>query len=109
MKVSEFLHPALTLWPGALAGLLLGAFFYGGLWWTVRRGVSSPNAALWFVGSMLVRTIVVLGGFYLVAGGDWKRWLATLAGFVVARLLVARITRPPRDGAAFSPEARHAS
>ena len=38
------------------AGALLGAMFYGGLWWTVRRGVSSGRAALWFLGSMALRT-----------------------------------------------------
>jgi F1F0 ATPase subunit 2 len=30
------------------AGLLLGAIFFGGLWWTVRKGVSSKRPALWF-------------------------------------------------------------
>ena len=45
-------------------GLVLGAVFFGGLWWTVRKGVASPRPALWFVGSMLLRTGVVLAGFY---------------------------------------------
>jgi len=30
------------------AGLVLGAIFFGGLWWTVRKGVSSKYPALWF-------------------------------------------------------------
>ena len=37
------------------AGLLLGAMFFGGLWWTVRRAVSSGCPALWFAGSLLLR------------------------------------------------------
>ena len=49
------------------AGGLLGAFFFGGLWWTVRKGASSQRPALWFFGSMLLRSGVVLIGFYLVA------------------------------------------
>ena len=28
------------------AGVLLGAVFFGGLWWTVRKGVSSEQPAL---------------------------------------------------------------
>lgn len=76
-------------------GLLLGAIFFGGLWWTVRKGVSSPRPALWFLGSTLLRTSIVLGGFYFVGRGHWERLVACLLGFVVARFLVMRLTRPP--------------
>ena len=37
------------------AGGGLGAVFFGGLWWTVRKGVSSKQPALWFFASLLVR------------------------------------------------------
>ena len=43
---------------------LLGALFFGGLWWTVRKGVSSTQPALWFFGSLLLRTSIALAGFY---------------------------------------------
>ena len=76
-----------------IAGLLLGAFFFGGLWWTVRKGVKSGRVALWFFGSMLLRTCVVMLGFYLLLGDSWQRMLAGLFGFFIARLIVTRITR----------------
>ena len=76
-----------------LAGLLLGVFFFGGLWWTVRKTLSSPQAALWFSGSFLVRTAVTLIGFYFAAQGDWRRMAGCIAGFLGARLLVIRFTR----------------
>jgi F1F0 ATPase subunit 2 len=91
------------------AGVLLGAVFFGGLWWTVRKGVSSQRPALWFLGSMLVRTGIVVVGFYVVSGGAWQRLVAALLGFVIARLLVTRLTRSrleARDSTA--KEARHA-
>ena len=69
-----------------MAGMLLGAIFFGGLWWTVRKGVSSPRPALWFLGSLLLRTSIALAGFYFVSGGHWERLLACLLGFVIARL-----------------------
>jgi F1F0 ATPase subunit 2 len=78
-----------------LAGAGLGAFFFGGLWWTVRKGMSSPRPALWFLGSGLLRTCAVLAGFYVVSGGHWKRLLACLLGFVAARLAVTWLIRPP--------------
>jgi len=80
----------------AVAGLLLGVIFFGGLWWTVRKGVSSPRSALWFLGSMLLRMSVALAGFYFVGRGHWERLVACLLGFVVARLIVIWLTRSPR-------------
>ena len=76
-----------------LAGLLLGVFFFGGLWWTVRKTLSSPQAALWFSGSFLARTAVTLIGFWFVAQGDWRRVAGRVAGFLSARLFVVRFTR----------------
>jgi F1F0 ATPase subunit 2 len=74
------------------AGLLLGAFFFGALWWTIIRGVSSQRPALWFFGSMLLRTSITLAGFYFVGREDWQRWLLCLLGFVLARLGVKWMT-----------------
>ena len=77
------------------AGLLLGTIFFGGLWWTVRKGVCSKSPALWFLGSMLLRMSVVLAGFYLVGRGDWRRLVTCLLGFILARIIVMRLTRTP--------------
>jgi F1F0 ATPase subunit 2 len=77
------------------AGLLLGAIFFGGLWWTVHQGVSSKRPALWFLGSRLLRMSLVLVGFYFVGRGDWRRLVACLIGFIIARLIVLRLTRTP--------------
>jgi F1F0 ATPase subunit 2 len=81
----------LALAAACAAGLLLGAGFFGGLWWTVRRGLSAERPALWFLGSVVLRTSIVLVGFHLVSGGDWRRLLACVLGFVLARVLVASL------------------
>ena len=85
----------LTLAPAWGAGLGLGAIFFGGLWWTVRKGVSSGRPVHWFLASLLLRTGIVLGGFYFVSGGHWDRLLACLLGFAIARFIVERYTGPP--------------
>ncbi|MBK9018025.1 MAG: hypothetical protein IPM82_30490 [Saprospiraceae bacterium] len=76
-----------------LVGLLLGGFFFAGLWWTIQKGLTAKHPALWFLGSILVRTAVVLVGVYLVSDGKWERMLASLVGFVLARFLVMRYRR----------------
>lgn len=91
------------------AGVLLGAMFYGGLWWTVRRAVSFKRVALWFLGSLLLRMGLALAGFYLVSAGQWQRLLLCLLGFVLARLAVTRLTRPLEENTApQAPESSHA-
>jgi F1F0 ATPase subunit 2 len=77
-----------------LAGTVLGALFFGGLWWTVRQSVASARPALWLFASLLLRMSVVLAGFYVVADAHWQRLLACLLGFVMARLAVTWLTRP---------------
>lgn len=81
-----------------VAGALLGAFFFGGLWWTVQKGVRSDRPALWFFGSMLLRTGVILVGFYFVSQADWTRLAACVLGFLIARIFVVRwLTRAPTE------------
>jgi F1F0 ATPase subunit 2 len=76
-----------------LAGVLLGIIFFGGLWWTIQKGVGSQNPAPLFAGSLLLRTAIALAGFYFVSDGDWRKLLACLFGFSVARIGITRFTR----------------
>jgi F1F0 ATPase subunit 2 len=91
------MNEALPYFLALLTGLLAGAIFFGGLWWTVKRGFSAKRPALLFAGSLLLRTAITLAGFYLVAGPDWKRLLLCLTGFAAARTIVAN--RVKRTGA----------
>jgi F1F0 ATPase subunit 2 len=77
----------------ASAGFALGLVFFGGLWWTIRRMLHSARPVLWMLGSLILRTGITLAGFWLVAGHDWKRLLACLAGFFIARLTLTWPTR----------------
>ena len=94
-----------------VAGLLLGLVFFGGLWWTVRRGLTARHPALLFVGSLVLRMAVAVGGFWWVSDGQWDRLLACLVGFLVARLVITRVSRQPRNDPAeteTTEEGRHA-
>jgi len=87
----------LTLFLACFAGLLLGGIYFGGLWWTVRNGVTARHPALLFLGSMIVRMTIILTGFFFISGGQWQRLLICLAGFIAARSIAIRLTRPPLD------------
>jgi F1F0 ATPase subunit 2 len=91
------MNEILILGLAGAAGLLLGAIFYGGLWWTVRKGISSKRPALSFAGSLLLRTSIAIGGFYVVSDGHWQRLLACLLGFAIARVVVTRLAGAPLE------------
>lgn len=87
--MNEYLHLLIAL----LEGVLLGVFFFAGLWWTARKIESTKQVAVLFLGSMLLRTFVVIMGFYFLMGDNWQRLLAGLLGFIIARIIVTRLTR----------------
>ena len=82
-----------------MLGLVLGIFFYGGLWFTVKRLPSARHPALLALGSFWVRMIIVLAGFVVVIGNRWQYALAILAGFIAGRLLTSQFLTLPRTAA----------
>jgi len=101
------MNETLSLVPALVTGGVLGAIFFGGLWWTVHKGVSSKRSALWFLGSLLLRTSIVLAGFYFIGRGHWERLVVCLLGFVMARLIVTRLTRAVGKTTYSAKEASH--
>jgi len=91
------MNETLTWVLAGVAGLLLGGFFFGGLWWTVRKGAASQRSALWFFGSFVLRASLVLAGFYLVGRAHWQPLLACLLGFAIARPVVTGLTRSSKQ------------
>lgn len=75
------------------AGLFLGFLFFGGLWWTVQKGTSAKQPALWFLLSHIVRTSAVVSGFYFLGRDQPLQLLMGLLGFFFARLLVTHFTQ----------------
>lgn len=73
-----------------LVGVLLGAFYFTGLWWTVRQLDSRRNVAPVFLLSMVFRTAVVVFGFYMILGKDWQHLLLGLFGFMIVRFFSTR-------------------
>jgi F1F0 ATPase subunit 2 len=103
------MNEILSLLLALVTGVLLGAVFFGGLWWTVRKVLLSKRSTLWFFVSLLMRTSIVLAGFYLIAHGHWGRLLMCLLGFLVARPIVMGFTRAAEKSTHLTQETSHAS
>lgn len=87
--MNEILYSILTLFTGIITGVM----FYGGLWYTVQKIITSNLPALWVIGSFMVRVGFTLLVFYYISFGHWQRLPVCLVGFIIARFLVNRITR----------------
>jgi F1F0 ATPase subunit 2 len=79
-----------------LAGLCIGMMFFTGLWWTVQSAATSRQPGILFAGSLLLRTALAVGGFYLVGKGSWLRLVLCLVGFIVGRTIVKRFVLQDR-------------
>jgi F1F0 ATPase subunit 2 len=80
-----------------MAGIILGIIFFYGLWLTVKKAVTAKIPALWFSGSIVIRTAIILIGFYYISQGNWQRLLVCLLGFITARHIVKRFTSQKKE------------
>lgn len=85
-----------------LGGALLGLFYFGGLWITVRSLTDSRHPGLLTMGSFLARMFITLAGFYVLMGGQVENLLAGLLGFLLARQALFKLVRDGKTGPALS-------
>lgn len=67
-------------------GTVLGIFYFGGLWITLKHLQDSEQPALLAFSSFMGRSIVCLFGFYLIASNGWEGLVFSLAGFILTKL-----------------------
>lgn len=70
----------------AVAGLALGVFYWGGLWWTCRRVVDGRAPAALIAVGYFVRLAVVVGAMYVLMQGSYIR-----LGIIVGAMLLVRL------------------
>jgi F1F0 ATPase subunit 2 len=71
-------------------GALLGVFYFGGLWLTIKHLPHSSQPTLLSLGSFFARSIVCMLGFYLIIGSGIEALLLSLAGFVLTKIALIR-------------------
>ncbi|MDO9559082.1 MAG: ATP synthase subunit I [Syntrophales bacterium] len=90
-----------TLLVPFVLGGLIGWVYFSGLWETVRRlpEAKSPHGLVLL--SFAARTIFALGGFFILADGQWERMVAAVAGFLIVKaVLVVSIGRNAKTSSA---------
>lgn len=72
-------------------GLVVGAAYFAGLWWTVRKATRVRRPALWLLASFVVRSLMAVGAFALVLRlGSPLALVVAMIGFLAARWLITR-------------------
>ncbi|HOO47715.1 MAG TPA: ATP synthase subunit I [Deltaproteobacteria bacterium] len=85
------MEKSLDLAVAFLLGMGLGAFYFLFLWKTLQKIPDVDNPGFVMFRSFIIRTAVVLSGFYLIMDHSWERIVAALFGFIVMREVLTRI------------------
>jgi F1F0 ATPase subunit 2 len=81
----------------APAGLVTGCLFFGGLYFTVKRGLTASNPVFWFLPSFIIRIGLTLAGFWFFSSGSWERLMLCFAGFMTARFFITKFLTYPKE------------
>ncbi|MBL6987432.1 MAG: ATP synthase subunit I [Methylobacter sp.] len=90
--IDGFLAVGVLLW-----GALLGLMYFGGLWLTLRRLTEVKRQTVWVLGSLAIRNILAVIGFFPVVKLGWQYALICLLGFTVLRFILVRRILPVRN------------
>jgi|JI9StandDraft_1071089.scaffolds.fasta_scaffold00381_11 F1F0 ATPase subunit 2 len=85
--MSEIYYEILAL----ISGIVLGIFFFAGLWFTVKNFVNHEVSTLWFAASFLFRI-----GFYFMAIHSLPCLLFSAMGFISARYIILPLANTNR-------------
>lgn len=81
----------------ALAGAFLGILYFGGLWWTIQR-ISQAGQSVWLLAvSFILRTVLVIGGFFIITDGKLERLAVSMLAFFVTRFFFIKYFQPQAE------------
>lgn len=75
---------------GLSVGLLMGGFYFGGLWWSVLKIKTIERKKLFLFCSWLFRCVVLCGGLFFIARYNAQMLLSAAAGLLIARFVIVR-------------------
>lgn len=88
----------ITLIIAFLFGLLIGLFYFGGLWVTIRKITQMKAGLALTMVSFLIRLLVSMFLFYFVLKmGDWRHLIAALVGFILMKFVLVQKLKPKEE------------
>ena len=80
-----------------MSGILLGLFYFGGLWWTIGRMGRTENPMSFYLVSLAVRLAILLLSFFFFLNVGVFHLIVAFVGFMIARLSLVRWIGLARD------------
>jgi F1F0 ATPase subunit 2 len=79
-----------------MVGMGTGTFYFGGLFWTVRRIPRSKNPTALMIASFVFRTAVAVACLFLIMGSTWQPIAVSLLGFITIRMVIVERLKPAK-------------
>jgi len=77
-----------------IVGIILGLFYFGGLWFTVQNLNNRPHPFILLIASLFIRMAIVLTGLYLILQQGWIGLVMSLIGFITMRVVMILFLKP---------------
>ena len=85
--------------PILIAGLALGVFYWGGLWWTCQRIMDGRALPALMGLSYFVRLGVAVGAMYLLGQGSMTKLILIVVAMLAVRIVMHRSLSAPLTSA----------
>jgi F1F0 ATPase subunit 2 len=82
------MNTLLTISISFLAGILLGVFYFLGIWYTVIKTAIQRKSVVYLILSFLVRVFTLLICFYFIVQGGVILLISALVGFILGRQII---------------------
>ena len=71
-----------------LVGVILGIFYFGGLYLSVKKIDKVKYPSLLMTVSFIIRMSLLILGFFYISKGDYRNILLALAGVILIRFIM---------------------
>jgi F1F0 ATPase subunit 2 len=79
-------------------GVLLGLFYFGGLWMTLKVMTRANKPKSWLGMSFIIRISFIMAGFWVIMKVDAVSLIFTFSAFLITRVILTRALGRERRG-----------
>ena len=93
MEINPMLWAFSFIW-----GVLLGLFYFGGLWMTLKYMTRANKSKSWLGISFIIRVSLIMVGFWVSIWVDPMSFILTFSAFLITRFTLTRTLGRVRRG-----------